>query len=337
MAKDGLRFLGDPDSSVNWTDNTLDKSLSNYNHINYMLDRTNLMFKHKGLPDTIPEHIFEYMLQTYGVIVVIEHEQQLYALRARLGGWPDPYYRDTTAIISNPALNIFKTYRIVNHLPPFNYEEWVSLPPCVAIYNDTQMLGLLPMFIRYASQLTENNISIRSAQINSRQHTAIIADTGPDIESANAYVESLEAGELATIARRPFMDGINVVNGLSSQSNSITQLIELDQYIKASFFNEIGLNSNINTKREYVSKGELYNYNEGIIPLIDNMLKCREMGWEEVDKLFSTSISVEKNSVWIDGINKEADLINSTLNSFTNVKRDNTVGEGKEGSNISED
>lgn len=297
MAKDSFRFLGDIDGSVNCTCNILDKDLSAFNYIQYMFDRTNRMFKYTGLPDTIPEYLLEYMLQIYGSVAILDHNGDLYAFRCRFGGPPDPYYRPTQAVVANPALNLSSTYRIVNNLPPFDKTTWESYPACVRFLNDSQIQGLLPLFSRYATQMSENDVSIRSAQINLRQQTVIAADTGPEIQSAEAYIKGLEDGRLSSIQKRPFVEGVKVMN-VTGQSNAVIQLIELQQYLKASWYNEIGLNSNFNMKRQYMSADEVNSSADIMLPLIDNMLFSREQAVEAINKEFGTNITVEKDSAW---------------------------------------
>lgn len=298
MAKDALRFLGDESNPVNCTCDILDKRASTFNYVQYMFDRTNRMFRYSGLPDTIPEYLLEYMLQIYGSVTIAEIKGDMYAFRAGYGGPPDPYYRPTQAIFANPALGISGNFRIVNYLPPYDREQWDKMKPCIRFHNDTQIQGLLPLFSRYATQMAENDVSIRSAQINLRQQSVITADTGPEIESANQYIKALEDGRLASIAKRPFTDGVKVMNAGQGQNNIVIQLIELQQYLKASWYNEIGLNSNFNMKRQYMSADEVNSSADIMLPLIDNMFKCRQEAVEAINSFFGTSISVEKDSAW---------------------------------------
>lgn len=298
MAKDALRFLGDSDNSLKCACNILDKEGAIFHYVQYMFDRTNSMFKYSNLPDTIPEPIFEYMIQIYGSVAVARIGADLYAFRCNFGGPPDPYYRPTQAVVANPALNISDTFRIVNHLPPFDKERWSAMPPCVRVLNDSQIQGLFPMFVRYATQLAENDVSIRSAQINLRQQTVIAASDGPEIESATQYLKNLEDGVLSAIAKKPFLEGITIMDSKSGGFNVVTQLVELQQYLRASWYNEIGLNSNFNMKREYLSTAELGTSEDMMLPLVDNMLSSRQSAVEAINKEFGTSITVEKNSAW---------------------------------------
>lgn len=328
MAKDQLRFLGDPDGSVNCTCDILDKYSSVFNYVQYMFDRTNRMFRYTGLPDTIPEPMLEYMLQIYGSVAILEKDGDLYAFRCHFGGPPDPYYRPTQAVVANPALNITDTYRIINHFPPFDRTTWEAMLPCVRFLNDSQIQGLLPLFARYATQMAENDVSIRSAQINLRQQTVIVADTGPEIESAESYIANLEAGKLSSIQKRPFADGVKVMNATTGQSNTVIQLIELQQYLKASWYNEIGLNSNFNMKRQYMSADEINSSADIMLPLIDNMFFSRQQAVEAINKEFGTSISVEKDSAW-EKKQIQADL-STTLNPETGEPIDESSVDGTE-------
>ena len=57
-------------------------------------------------------------------------------------------------------------------------------------------------------------------------------------------------------------------------------------------------------KREYQSEEELQANTDVLLPLVDNMLKCRQDGIKAVNELYGTNITVRKNSSWE---NKQAD------------------------------
>lgn len=276
----------------------LDKEKGAREYVAYMFDRTSAMFEYQGLPDTIPPQILEFYLQLYGIVTIAEHNGSLYAFNGRPGGPPDPYYRETESVVANPALNLSQSYRIVNHFAPFDQSRWTTLPPCVLMYNDTQRNGLMPMYSRYATQLTENDISIRSAQFNARQQTLISGTTDSELASAQMYIDNLEKGKLATVASAPFLSGIHADNVSPSASNSIIQLIELQQYLKAAWFNDIGLNANFNMKREYLSAEEIATNTDILLPLCDDMLARRQEAIDVINSTFGTSITVSKNSAW---------------------------------------
>ena len=317
------RYTGDW-SALDCRCDILDKRKSIYNYVLMMFDRTNQMFEYKGLPDTIPAHMLELYLQINGHIGWLEWNGKLYALPGGWGGAPDPYYRPTIYIVANPALGGSHDCKIVNHLPPFDETVWSTKPDCVLMRNDTNMRVLFYLFSRYATELSENDISIRSAQINSRQQSIIAASTDREIASARAYIKALEDGKLEAVMDQAMATkGIRATNVSVQSANVIIQLIELQQYLKASWYNEIGLNANFNMKREYLSEEELMAQTDTLIPLIDDMLRCRKEAIEVVNLTFGTSISVEKNSAWE---NKQKEL--ETEQNYKEAKVESTKPEG---------
>lgn len=299
MAKDAL-YHGDW-GAVDCTCDILNKTVSVRKYVWTMLNRTNQMFEYTGLPETIPKEILELYLQINGQCCITEVGGDLFALPGGLGGPPDPYYRPTLYIAAIPGLrdgdhSFSKSMKISNHLEPFSPVDYSG--ECILVKNDTLMEGMLYMLSRYATQLTENDISIRSAQINARAHVNITAETDSEAVSARAYLSALEAGKLEIIMGKAMMDSLNVQNISMNSANVIIQLIELQQYLKASWYNEIGLNANFNMKREYQSEEELQANTDVLLPLVDNMLECRKLAIEAVNKKYGTSISVDKNSSW---------------------------------------
>ena len=288
-------------SSVDCNCDILNKYQSVMKYVFTMFNRTNQMFEWTGLPDTIPAEIMELYLQLNGQCAITEVGGKLFALPGGLGGPPDPYFRPTVYIAAIPGLrdgdhSFSRSMKIVNHLDPFSPIE--TNGECVLVKNDTLMEGMLYMYARYATQLTENDISIRSAQINARAHVNIVAENDRDAASAKGYVAALEAGKIEVITGRALMDSIKVANLSMNSANVIIQLIELQQYLKASWYNEIGLNANFNMKREYQSEEELQANTDVLLPLVDNMLECRRRAADSVNSTYGTSISVKKNSSW---------------------------------------
>ena len=314
-------------SSVDCTCDILDKHKSVMKYVFTMFNRTNQMFEWSGLPETIPPEIMELYLQLNGQCAITEVGGKLFAIPGGLGGPPDPYFRPTVYIAAIPGLrdgdhSFSKSMKIVNHLDPFAPIE--TNGECVLVKNDTLMEGMLYMYARYATQLTENDVSIRSAQINARAHVNIVAENDRDAASAKAYVAGLEAGRIEVITGRALMDSIKTANLSMNSANVIIQLIELQQYLKASWYNEIGLNANFNMKREYQSEEELQANVDVLLPLVDNMLECRQRAADSVNSTYGTSISVKKNSSW-ENKQEERDVQQETKEAEKNA-----IEEGKE-------
>ena len=255
-------------------------------HVSYMLNRTQSMFKWNGLPKTIPQRNLELMLQMNGNIGIASVDGLLYAFIGGLGGEPNPYYMPTLYTVANPSLKLSKNFVID--------EDIIIIP------NDSLYIGLLPMFERYAWAITETELSMIDANINSRIVSLLTASDDKTKASAEKYIEDIIAGKVGVIASEEFLGGLKTQPYANTGHNVITDLIELEQYLKASWFNELGLNANYNMKRESINSGESQLNNDMLLPLIDDMLKQRQEGAEKVNDMFGTSITVELASSWED-------------------------------------
>lgn len=286
-----------------------DKSENVSINVSYMLSRCQSMFRWSGLPDTIPARMLELMLQTNGNVAFYQHNDALYCFTGGLGGEPDAYYQPTVYTIANPALKLSVQARIGED--------------CVIMRNDSMFLGLLPLFARYAAAITETALSIYLATINSRTVGLISAPDDRTLESARQYLKDIAEGKQGIIAESAFFDGLRAQPYGSATSRTITELIELLQYQKASWYNDIGLNANYNMKREAIMSGESQLNNDALLPFVDDMLRERMQGAERVNAMFGTSISVALSSSWEDN----AQQTEAELNNLEDGREDNAPAE----------
>lgn len=257
-------------------------------HITYMLDRLSSMFKWTGLPDTIPQRSLELYLMVNGHCAFCEVNGEHYVFFGGLGGEPDVYYMPTKYVVANPALNLSKTFDINTD--------------CIVIPNDTMYFGLIPMLTRYGTLMAESELTLDIANINTRIFDLITAPDDRTKAAAEEYLKKIREGKLGVIADNAFLDGINAQPYGNGRDNSITNIIELIQYVKASEFNELGLNANYNMKRESLNTSESQMNNDALMPLIDDMLNCRKRACEKINEMFGLNIDVEFASAWRDNI-----------------------------------
>lgn len=262
-----------------------DKTSAIKYYVRYMLNRSQSMFEYTGLPDTIPQREIELMLQVNGHAAIVPVDGKFYALWGSEGGEVDAYYRPTRYVVANPALNLSASYKIG--------EE------CAVIYGDSMHLGLLPMYKRYATLLAENDISIRLSTINTRPIAMISAPDDRTKAAGDKYLADLEAGTPGVLAETGFLDGIRVQPyGTASGKATITQLIELQQYLKAGWYNDIGLQANYNMKRESINSNEAQLNDEALLPLVDDMLTNRQRGLDLANEMYGLNMSVRLKSSW---------------------------------------
>ena len=253
-------------------------------HIQYMLCRSQMMFRYDGLPDTIPQRVVELYLQINGHLAFAQRNGELFVYTGGLGGEPDVYYRPTVYTIANPAQDWSANLTIGRD--------------CTVLRNDSLYLGLIPLYRRYAHALAENELSLHVTDINSRMISLISASDDRTIESARKYLEDIEKGKLGVIAENAFLEGLKAQPLTTSGRNVLLDLMEYEQYLKSGWYNEIGLDSNYNMKRERLNTAEVEMNNDSLAPLIDDMLQSRQEGLRECNKLFGTNITVRLNSSW---------------------------------------
>lgn len=279
--------------------NPREKSTVQRQHVYYMLNRTQSMFKYDGLPDTIPQRILELYLQINGHICFHEYKDNLYIYTGGLGGEPDVYYQPTLYTVSNPAQGWSKNLVIDKD--------------CVVMRNDSLMLGMLPLYNRYAYHLTENELSLLVSDINSRVIGLISAGDDRTLASARQYLAEIEAGKLGVIGENAFLDGVKAQPYAGTNGRGIMpDLIQYEQYLKASWYNEIGLDANYNMKRERMTSSEAELNGDSLLPLIDDMIRCRKEALEKVNAMYGTSISVDYASAWEDN-QQQTDIVTELL------------------------
>lgn len=261
-----------------------DKAKVFENYCKYTFTRTQSMFVYEGLPDTIPVQWLESYLQRNGSCCIAEHEGKLYALLGNAGGELDEYYQPTIYTVANPALNLSKSFKIGED--------------CVYCKNDYDALGLTPLVSRYCGLMTENLLTVRMSDINMRMMNLLSAPDDNTLQSTKQYLKDLEEGKLGVVGETPFFEGLKLQSKGVGNGDYMIQFIELQQYLKGSMYNELGINANFNMKREALSGQEVALNDDALMPLIDDMLKQRRAMCDELNAMFGLNVSVDYGSTW---------------------------------------
>ena len=265
-----------------------DKNACAFYYVRKWLTETQSMLKFDGLPDTIPEREFIRLLQINGFAVLPDPSKlpdgKPYAFYAGLGGEPDPYYMPTLAIVTNPALNLSATYELHKD--------------AVLVRHDSYMAGLMPTLTHYATMTVDADLSLYIASILARAPVHISAQGDRTKASADDYIRDLENGKLGAIYENGFLDGIKGTPGATESNQSITNLIEYRQYLKASKWNDCGLNSNYNMKRESINSAESQMNNDALTPFTDDIIRSIQTDLDEYNKLFGYNIRVSLAGAW---------------------------------------
>lgn len=277
----------------------------------YMFAKTLSMFEYQGLPETIPQRELERLLQTNGYVFITKVNGELYALAGSLAGTEkDPYGQPTEITINNVALNFNKTLNLKKD--------------GVLIRNDDLRIGLLPLFEKGNALLAENDVNMVMWGINSRIQKLISAPDDKSRESAELYMKKIIDGDLSIIADNALFDGVKMQAPAASSGAGVQQMIEYHQFVKSNLYNEIGLSSNFNMKRERLISSEVDQAEDSLFPLVYNMMENRISGIAAMNETFGLNITVDFGSVWALKNKKLVDGITGNNNEISNGNSDVT-------------
>lgn len=252
-----------------------------------ILNRTLGMFEYTGLPDSLPARELEKRLQLNGYATVFKNGSDLLVSTGSLiGQEKSPYNEPTKVIINVPQINFNKTLTINKD--------------CVVIYNDDTMTGLLTTIRKHGTLLVENEITMLLNTYNDRISTIISGGTDQTINNANVFINNIIDGNLGVVAENNFLQDLKVQNNQQGTKITFDDLIEYQQYIKSDLYNELGLSSLNNMKKERMNMDEVNANNDNIYPLVDSMLRNRTEGIQMVNKLFNGEIKVDFSGTWKD-------------------------------------
>ena len=258
-------------------------------HFGMALTKTLKIFEYEGLPDSIPFRELEKILQLNGFAYWLKKDGDLYVFWGGLGGRPDEYYRPTNFIVANPYLQFFKTVKV--------NEEGVLM------WNDFSHMGLNLMIRRYAELMAECDITLRFGLVNARLVSILYATNDNVKETAEEFLKDVEDGaKLGVVMGDAWLDDngdFRVNEYRKANTQDLKAIMELQQYIKASFFNDIGLQANYNMKRESINDSEAGMNEESLKPFIDDMLESRQEAIKRINEQFGTNISVKLSSSWV--------------------------------------
>lgn len=282
-------------------------------NLDWLLNKTAVMFEYENLPPTIPAIALERLLQWCGSCVIWRvpsaHEptgygpsfnysslvdqtnekeqlqEQLYAFKYTLADAPDPYDEPFRVVITSPGFR-----------PTIS--ETLEINKDVAIIrNDTNYRGLYGLHKKYAELLAEAEISLRSTLLVLRDQLLFIAKTEKQRKAVEAYINARDVGKPSFITANDLGTPLETLVQ-NSRSNSVELAVNGLQAIKAAWYNEIGLNPSFSMKREYTSAQEIDTQTDLLMPIIDDMYESRRIGIENVNALFGTNITVRKSSAW---------------------------------------
>ena len=250
---------------------------------------------------------FDYLkmnLLLGGEICITDFNEKLYACIGARGGKPNEYYLPTIFTIANPILGSKQVEIEKNGVVIYNTKiDMFMWTGSGEIFSG----GLYDLVSQTASLLADNIITINCIQINARVSTFFTADSEAQALAGEKILEKQYAGKPYQILRSDLIEKITVnpvANAAGSQK--ITELIELHNYIIASFFQNIGIKANNTIKRERMITDEIDSQMDFLQINILEILASWQAGFDKVNELYGTSFSVRLNPVLVPELLEEA-------------------------------
>lgn len=245
-----------------------------------------------GLPDSIDLTWFKMCLLTAGRVAFFRDTKgdgELRALDCAIAGEPDIYYMPREVLIVNPA---FKGY---SYTLPIHSDQVavVYCRECDRYQYARNTGGLYPLISSTAQLLADNTASINVATKNMRLTNILAADDTNTVSSMQLSLRKMYDGEPAIIVQKTLLDKIEPIP-LTDHTNTqqLIQLLEVRQYIYAHFYEQIGLKTNDQRKKERLITAELDDGAELALFNVADMLESVTRGIEEVNRDFGTDIDV---------------------------------------------
>lgn len=290
----------------------------------WLLNKTCSCFYIKNLPETINEYYLKSSLLIDGDIGITKFNGKLYAVVGAPSGQPDEYYVPKYYTVANPVLGSKVFERGVDGTVIYNTAIDQYIPG-----------GLSGLIDQTATLLADNIISINCNQINSRVAATFTADSEAQAIAGEAVLKKMYTGAPYQILRSDVVEkiGVNPI-ATSAVSQNLTELVELNNYIIANYFQSIGIKANNIRKKAHVLQEEIDVQNDYLQVSILEILTSWQRGFDEVNAREGTDIQVELNPALIDTLigadpEQEINSVEQTVTETNNEEVD-TVEEQTE-------
>lgn len=285
----------------------------------------------RGAPETINDVYLKTNLILDGKICITDFDSGIFALIGSWGGKPDEYYIPVDFVVANPVLG-----SKVVHIKETKEDSQTGV-----LITNTQIDslgygegifggGLYDLIHQTATLLADNIVSINCAQINSRVTTFFTADSEVQAIAGENILKKMYAGSPYQVFRQDIVNKFNI-NPIASASGTktITELVELHNYIIANFFQSIGIKANNVMKREKLITAEIDTQDDFVQLSLTEILASWQKGFDEVNRLYGTEITVELNPVLLDTMVQEVEGEGQTEETTTETPSNAPVEESE--------
>ena len=274
-------------------------TLDNFNSFYFeLLDKALSLFEWKNLPENIDSDMIEFFLLTRGHIAFFKSEDKIHATFGTPSDTLSENYTFTKYLITNPYISDGECFNLTVGTE------------CIVVYNTPCDKVSITKSVfnrtlrRTAGILADNMSSLNCLQINSRVQTMVTADNTTIAKSAESVLKEMYDGKPYKVITSTLANNIEIENKTNVNSNTFSELINLNNYMYAQFLHSIGIKSNESAKKERLITAEIDENDTECQINLNQMLKSRKKAVEKINKLFATNIEVKLNEILTNGDKK---------------------------------
>lgn len=247
------------------------------------------IFEYENLPPTLPAREIESNLMLTGHCFVFPHKGELITTVTSIYGF-DKYYNPTKATYAQAVIGSRSNINIDDYAIIYNS----SLKDNVL--NIPSDGSLLTFIQRYARQLADMESTINSYIAINMRLTSLPVGTNDNIKgSLRRFFDMLRLGKRDVIVDTPIIESFRMVDFSTNKTNdTLTDMLQCRDKILEMFYRDIGVKFR-NNKRANMTESEIESDNQVLLISLDDMLKQREAGIEEVNNKYGTNIKVAIN------------------------------------------
>lgn len=269
--------------------------VSSQNHIDYLHVKVLEIFHYSNLDLTLPKRILESRVTQDGFTVVYEHEGNLYCTQTMPSGKEDVY---------GECHEVHFTHTCEGESIPMTRTIGVD---AVMVRNDAALIGLDPLLTEFVAFEAQAKVSFLEHFTMLRTTRIIQAKDQRSYDSAMEFEQQIRNGVPTVVLAENIAGGGMDVFQTPTHNNSTSELISLVQFITSRYYSELGITLNNNMKRQYVNEAEM-DKSTGM-PLIYNMLACRQEAVDEINALFGRDIKVTLSEEWNDELEDDGEPV----------------------------
>lgn len=185
------------------------------------------------------------------------------------------------------------------------YDEWTNYTVRCPLYAGQRTIGkdvvvidntsirnsLYPLIHHYASLIAHTEVTLINALVNARDSGGVpIAQTEKQKQSINEYLGKLYNGQYGVVTDLGSL-GVEYAGSDRKTGQSIYDIMEIREKLIKSFYSDIGVRSAFE-KRNNTVQAEVEADTSLLLLNLADMVHCREVGCEKVNKMFGTNWSV---------------------------------------------